>query len=150
MMTREETIKPLCSNITKALRKEDHCTFAEQGLGPRLRQTRKNLRIYTKISINVIIVPAKMSENVEESGAIIYVAITVMAFVFLVLVAVWIMTRKKRKRYNPVKADTEGDSVELVKNVEKKTNEFTIEEEDSEEDIELYSDNLEDPSLEAV
>jgi|TARA_B110001452_G_scaffold71435_1_gene57687 uncharacterized protein YoxC len=91
-----------------------------------------------------------MSENVEESGAIIYVAITVMAFVFLVLVAVWIMTRKKRKRYNPVKADTEGDSVELVKNVEKKTNEFTIEEEDSEEDIELYSDNLEDPSLEAV
>jgi flagellar biosynthesis/type III secretory pathway M-ring protein FliF/YscJ len=91
-----------------------------------------------------------MSENIEESGAIIYVAITVLAFVFLVLVAVWIMTRRKRKRYNPVKADTEGDSVELVKNVEKKTNEFTIEEEDSEEDIELYSDNLEDPSLEAV
>jgi hypothetical protein len=92
-----------------------------------------------------------MSENVEESGAIIYVAITVMAFVFLVLVAVWIMTRRKRKRYSAVKADTEGDSVELVKNAEKKTNEFTIEEEDSEEeDIELYSDNLEDPSLEAV
>ena len=86
----------------------------------------------------------------EESGAIVYVAITVLAFVFLVLVAVWIMTRKKRKRYNPVKADTEGDSVELVKNVEEKTNGFTIEEEDSEEDIELYSENLKDDQLEAV
>jgi len=86
----------------------------------------------------------------EESGAIIYIAITVMAFVFLVLVAVWIMSRKKRERYLPVKKDTEGDSVELVKNVEEKTNEFTIEEEDSEEDIELYSDNLEDDQLEAV
>ena len=92
-----------------------------------------------------------MSGNVEESGAIIYVAITVMAFVFLVLVAVWIMTRRKRKRYSPVK----DDSVELVKNVEEKTNEFTIDDSDSEEDIELYSDKLEDdkledPSLEAV
>ena len=87
----------------------------------------------------------------EESGAIIYVAITVLAFVFLVLVAVWIMTRRKRKRYSPVK----DDSVELVKNVEEKTNEFTIDDSDSEEDIELYSDKLEDdkledPSLEAV
>ena len=84
----------------------------------------------------------------EESGAIVYVAITVLAFVFLVLVAVWIMTRRKRKRYNPVKADTEGDSVELVKNVEEKTNKFTIDDSDSEEDIELYSDKLEDDKLE--
>tara|TARA_B110000858_G_scaffold84064_1_gene97305 strand:+ start:211 stop:486 length:276 start_codon:yes stop_codon:yes gene_type:complete len=91
-----------------------------------------------------------MSENIEESGAIIYIAITVMAFVFLVLIAVWIMTRRKRKRYSAVKADTEGDLVELVKNVEEKTNEFTIDDSDSEEDIELYSDKLEDPSLEAV
>ena len=91
-----------------------------------------------------------MSESIEESGAIIYVAITVLAFVFLVLIAVWIMTRRKRKRYNPVKADTEGDLVELVKNVEEKTNEFTIDDSDSEEDIEIYSDKLEDDKLEAV
>ena len=96
-----------------------------------------------------------MSGTIEESSGIIYVAITVLAFVFLVLIAVWIMTRRKRNRYNPVKKDTEGDSVELVKNVEEKTNEFTIDDSDSEEDIELYSDKLEDdkledPSLEAV
>jgi len=88
-----------------------------------------------------------MSESIEESGAIIYVAITVLAFVFLVLIAVWIMTRRKQKRYSPVK---EGDSVvELVKNAEEKNNEFIIEEDsDSEEDIELYSDKLEDDKLE--
>jgi len=93
-----------------------------------------------------------MSENIEESGAIIYIAITVMAFVFLVLIAVCVMTRKKRKRerYSAVKKDTEGDSVELVKSVEEKTNEFTIDDSDSEEDIELYSDKLEDDQLEAV
>ena len=47
--------------------------------------------------------------------------------------------------------NTEGDSVvELVKNDEEKTNEFTIDDSDSEEDIELYSDTLEDDQLEAV
>jgi len=91
-----------------------------------------------------------MSEKIEESGAIIYIAITVLAFVFLVLIAVWTMTRRISKRYSPVKADKEGDSVELVQNVEEKTNEFTIDDSDSEEDIELYSDKLEDDQLEAV
>jgi heme/copper-type cytochrome/quinol oxidase subunit 2 len=57
----------------------------------------------------------------ESISAIVYVAITVLAFVFLVLIAVCIMTRKKRKRYSHVKE--EGDSVvELSKNVEEKTN----------------------------
>jgi flagellar biosynthesis/type III secretory pathway M-ring protein FliF/YscJ len=90
-----------------------------------------------------------MSETIEESGGIVYIAITVLAFVFLVLIAVWIMTRRISKRYSPVKADKEGDSVELVKNnIDEKTNEFTIDDSDSEEEI--YSDKLEDDKLEAV
>jgi Na+-transporting methylmalonyl-CoA/oxaloacetate decarboxylase gamma subunit len=90
-----------------------------------------------------------MSETIEESGGIVYIAITVLAFVFLVLIAVWTMTRRISKRYSPVKADKEGDSVELVKNnIDEKTNEFTIDDSDSEEEI--YSDKLEDDKLEAV
>jgi flagellar biosynthesis/type III secretory pathway M-ring protein FliF/YscJ len=91
-----------------------------------------------------------MSETIEESNVIVYIAVTVLAFVFLVLIAVWTMTRRKRKRYSPVKEGTEGDSVELVNNVEEKPNEFTIDDSDSEEDIDLYSGKLEDDQLEAV
>lgn len=92
-----------------------------------------------------------MSENDvwKESGAIIYIAVTVLIFVFLVLIAVWTMTRIKRKRYSQVEEEEEEDSVELVMDTEEKINEFTIDE-DSEEDIELYSDNLPDDQLEAV
>ena len=81
-----------------------------------------------------------MSENNvwKESGAIVYVAITIIVFVFFVLIGVWIMTRRKIKRYSPVN----NDLVELVKNVEEK--EFSIEDSGSEEDIDLYSDNFKD------
>lgn len=89
------------------------------------------------------------SETWKESGAIIYIAITVLVFVFLVLIAVWAMTRNLRRTYSPVEINQEGDSVELVNNAEEK--QFSIEDSGSEEDIDLYSDKLEDDGpLEAV
>lgn len=94
------------------------------------------------------------SETWKESGAILYVAITIIVFVFFVLIAVWAITRRKRKRYSPMNADKEGDQVELVDNndnLEAKTaKRFTIDgsESESEEEIELYSDKLEDDTLE--
>jgi hypothetical protein len=101
-----------------------------------------------------------MSETFKESGAIVYVAITIIVFVFFVLVAVWIMTRKKNNTYSFV------DNVELVNNSENsaknvvnnsdeansdeaKINNFTLEDSEEEEDIDLYSDKLED-QLQAV
>ena len=103
-----------------------------------------------KLSINTNFVPTIMSESEtwKESGAIIYIAITVLVFVFLVLIAVWAMTRRLRRTYSPVEINKE-DSVELVNNAEEK--EFSIEDSGSEEDIDLYSDKLEDDGpLEAV
>lgn len=101
-----------------------------------------------KRSINAKYVPTIMSESEtwKESGAIVYIAITVLVFVFLVLIGVWVMTR--RKKYSPV--INKDDSVELVNNAEEKH--FSIEDSGSEEDIDLYSDKLEDDDvqLEAV
>jgi len=98
-----------------------------------------------------------MSETFKESGAIVYVAITIIVFVFFVLVAVWIMTRKKNNTYSFVDSENKSDTVELVNNSdeansdEAKINNFTLEDSEEEEDIDLYSDKLEDDDqLQAV
>lgn len=95
-----------------------------------------------------------MSEVWEESGSIVYVAITILIFVLFVLLAVWLITKTKtKKRYSPVegKNGDEEESLEMVQNDANK-DAFTIDaSDDSEDDIDLYSNQLEEPEpLEAV
>jgi hypothetical protein len=77
-----------------------------------------------------------MSEVWQESGAITYVAITVVVFVFIAMCVVWFITKNPNPHYTSV-GKTSNEEVELVPE-----NSFTIDDSDSsEEEIELYNDD---------
>lgn len=76
-----------------------------------------------------------MSEVWQESGAITYVAITVVVFVFIAMCVVWFITKNPNPQYTSV-GKTSNEDIELVPE-----NSFTIDSESSEEDIELYNED---------
>tara|TARA_B100000795_G_C22785550_1_gene434425 strand:+ start:1778 stop:2071 length:294 start_codon:yes stop_codon:yes gene_type:complete len=76
-----------------------------------------------------------MSEVGQESGAITYVAITVVVFVFIAMCVVWFITKNNNPYYTSV-GKTSNEDLELVPE-----NSFTIDSESSEEEIELYNED---------
>lgn len=76
-----------------------------------------------------------MSEVWQESGAITYVAITVVVFVFIAMCVVWFITKNPNPQYTSV-GKTSNEDIELVPE-----DSFTIDSESSEEDIELYNED---------
>ena len=76
-----------------------------------------------------------MSEVWQESGAITYVAITVVVFVFIAMCVVCFITKNPNPQYTSV-GKTSNEDIELVPE-----NSFTIDSESSEEDIELYNED---------
>ena len=83
-----------------------------------------------------------MSEVWQESGAITYVAITVVVFVFIAMCVVWFITKNPNPQYTSV-GKTSNENLELVpeNSFTIAENSFTIDSESSEEEIELYNED---------
>ena len=77
-----------------------------------------------------------MSDTWKESGAMVYVALTIATFAAVLTCCIWIS--KKKKSYNPVES-SEEEEVELTgENYEHKTDpKFTFEDSEEEEEIDL-------------
>lgn len=72
-----------------------------------------------------------MSDTWKESGAMVYVALTVASFAAVITCCLWYS--KKKRNYNPVEAVEE--EVELTADSSNENADFTLE--DSEEEIDL-------------
>jgi|TARA_B110001450_G_scaffold66278_1_gene62708 hypothetical protein len=75
-----------------------------------------------------------MTDAWKESGAMVYVALTVATFAAVLTCCVWIAKKHRKKTYIPV--DSDGEEVELTAEEELiESAEFTLD--DSEEEIDM-------------
>ena len=79
----------------------------------------------------------QMSDTWKESGAMVYVALTVATFAAVLTCCIWIS--KKKKSYNPVESSEEEEEVELTgeNNEHNVDPRFTLEDSEEEEEIDL-------------
>ena len=75
-----------------------------------------------------------MTDAWKESGAMVYVALTVATFAAVLTCCVWIAKKHRKKTYIPI--DSDGEEVELTAEEElTEAAEFTLD--DSEEEIDM-------------